>query len=336
MTTILRAGSTEQVISVKGLKVYFEKGGFLQPRVVTKAVDGVDLNVLRREVLGVVGESGSGKTTLGRSVVGLQRPTEGSVVYYRRQDGTVQEVDLYGGKMMKNLRRELQMIFQDPYSSIDPIMKVHDALYLPLKYSGSDVDPEETISFAMDKVGLPRDLLGNYVFQLSGGQRQRLGIARALLFKPSLIVADEPVSMVDASLKGEIIGILNRVKEDLGTSFLFVTHEMAVARAFADRVAVMYLGKVVEIGKTEDVIMNPLHPYTKLLIEASPKIDPSLRGKEVKLNVVEGEIPSSSRIPSACRYRTRCPFKFDLCERQEPTLEEVRPGHFVACWLSKP
>ena len=331
-----RVGSTEVLISVRDLYVHFVKGGILSKRLVTKAVDGVSLHIGRGEVLGLVGESGSGKTTLGRVTIGLQRPTRGEVIYHRRSNGLSQDLNLYSlrGREQRLIRREMQMIFQDPYSSVDPIIKVYDAMRLPLRYMGVKEREEANrrIEEAFNQVGLPFSLVNNYVFQLSGGQRQRLSIARALLFNPRYIVADEPVSMVDASLKGEIINIMQRIRQNMGTSFLFITHEMAIARAFADRIAVMYLGKIVEIGSTDDVISHPLHPYTQLLIQASPRVDPALRDKEVKLQVKDG-ISSSVEIPRGCRYAPRCPFAMEVCRRDEPPLKEVQPGHQVSCWL---
>jgi peptide/nickel transport system ATP-binding protein len=328
-----RAGFTrEPLITFDNVSVFFTKKKFLGPRNVIKAVDGVNLNIAPGEILGVVGESGSGKTTLGRTAIGLQRATSGKVIF-SNNDMKI-DVSRARGRRWKELRKYLQIIFQDPFSSIDPNMRVFDALRIPLQAQGvkDKKEIEERVYRVFSEVGLPSDLMWNYVFQLSGGQRQRVSIARVLLFNPSLVVADEAVSMLDVSLKGDIMNIIKRIQSNFGVSFLFVTHEMAVAKVISDRIAVMYLGNIVEIGPAEKIISNALHPYTQALLQASPAIDPSQRDTYRKLNI-SGEIPPSNAHPSGCKFHPRCPFVMETCSANVPHLKEVESGHFVSCWL---
>lgn len=319
------AGYTdENIVEIRDLKVYFKKGGFLsRKRTVTKALDGVSLDIKRGEILGLVGESGSGKTTLGRVTVGLQKPTGGQV--YLNVDST--RIDVAKAKL-KTISKFVQMVYQDPYSSVDPIMKVYDVLKLPLKYRGVE-DMEGKIREAMGLVGLPLELLENRVYQLSGGQRQRLSIARAIAVDPKYVVLDEPTTMLDASLKGEILKIIKNIRDEKGITFLLITHELPIAKLISDRLAVLYLGKVVEVGRASDVLERPLHPYTQALLDAYPKIDPSLRGKmkeiKVKIDVVRPE--------RGCVFHPRCPFAMERCKESEPELKEVERDHYVACWL---
>jgi len=341
----LPAGSTEPrgpageggargqtVLRIEALQVYFVKKRLLEKMTVVKAVDGVDLDLAKGEILGLVGESGSGKTTLGRAVIGLVRPTSGTVTIM--VDGEEKDVGAAKGKEWKTLRTHLQIVFQDPFSSIDPNMRVYDALRLPLQANGvkSSGEISAKVSDVMKRVGLPEEVVNNYVFQLSGGQRQRVGIARVLLFNPSVVVADEPVSMLDASLKGDILNIIERESRERGVAFLFVTHDMAVAKVVADRIAVMYLGKVVELGPADEVISFPFHPYTKAMLQASPTIDPSMKDKIRSVNIV-GELAQSTAHPSGCKFNPRCPYVMDLCRQKEPPLAELKPGHVAACWL---
>ncbi|MDG6925652.1 MAG: ABC transporter ATP-binding protein [Nitrososphaerota archaeon] len=335
MEKTLPAGSTEAgpgvVLRAQDVRVYFSKKGFLEKGTVVKAVDGVTLSVRRGEILALVGESGSGKTTLGRAAIGLVRPSSGTIIL---NDGAEQEVGRARGRQWKALRKRLQMIFQDPFSSIDPNMRVYDALRIPLAAQGvrRREDVRARISDVMKRVGLPEQIINNYVFQLSGGQRQRIGIARVLIFDPVLVVADEPVSMLDASLKGDILHIIQNESRTNNVAFLFITHDMAVARVIADRIAVMYLGQVDEIGAAEATVLDPLHPYTKAMLQASPVIDTSLKDKIKKVNII-GELPQSTAHPSGCKFHPRCPYAMDVCKEQVPALKEVKPEHYVACWL---
>mgnify|MGYP001770634696 CR=1 FL=1 len=320
----MRAGSTENIYEIRNLKVYFTKGGLLgRSRVVTKALDGVSLDIKRGEILGVVGESGSGKTTLGRVTVGLQRPTEGEVIL-RVEDKAIN----VGKAKLKEVSKYVQMVYQDPYSSIDPIMKAYDVLRMPLKYRKVS-DPDKRIEEAVRLVGLPPEVLENRVYQLSGGQRQRLSIARAIIVDPKYVVLDEPTTMLDASLKGEILKIVKNVREERGITFMLITHELPIAKTISDRIAVLYLGKVVELGTASDILGRPLHPYTQALLDAYPRIDPSLKDKvkefKIKVDVVRPE--------KGCVFHPRCPFAMEKCKDSEPELKEVERGHYVACWL---
>ncbi len=327
------AGSTDSpVLKLEDVHVDFRKKRFLEKETVIKAVDGVSLEVGRGEVVALVGESGSGKTTLGRTAIGLTPPTSGKVTFV---DGeTERDVGRARGGEWKRLRKSLQIIFQDPFSSVDPNMRVYDALRIPLQAQGVKDRQEisQKIHDVFKRVGLPEEQLTSYVFQLSGGQRQRVGIARVLLFDPAVVVADEPVSMLDASLKGDILNIIEKESRERRTAFLFITHEMSVARVVASRVAVMYLGNVVEIAASDVVIENPLHPYTKALLEASPKIDPTMKDSLTKIGAKE-ELALSTSHPTGCKFHPRCPFAMGVCKTDVPQLKEVEPGHWVSCWL---
>jgi peptide/nickel transport system ATP-binding protein len=331
----LPAGYTsgqETVLRIEALTVFFIKKRLLERGTVVKAVDGVSLDVGRGEILALVGESGSGKTTLGRAVVGLARPTGGRITLMDGEEP--QDVGGAKGRSWKKLRKKLQMIFQDPFASIDPNMRVYDALRIPLLAQGVRKKEEVSsrIADVVKRVGLPDHVVNSYVFQLSGGQRQRIGIARVLLFDPKLVVADEPVSMLDASLKGDILHIIENESQRNQVAFLFITHDMAVAKVVAGRIAVMYLGKIVEIGPAGAVVEDPLHPYTKAMIQAAPTINPAMRDEIKKVNII-GELALSTSHPSGCKFHPRCPYAMDVCKQKEPELKEVKPGHHVACWL---
>jgi oligopeptide/dipeptide ABC transporter ATP-binding protein len=318
---------------IEDLTVFFTKKKLLEKGLVIKAVDHVSLRLGRGEILALVGESGSGKTTLGRAAIGLVRPTGGSITL-RDGEGKEQDVGTAKGRRWKRLRKQLQMIFQDPFASIDPNMRVYDALRIPLGAQGVGGKDEvrAKISDVMRRVGLPEQVENSYVFQLSGGQRQRIGIARVLLFDPAVVVADEPVSMLDASLKGDILHIIENESRQNSVAFLFITHDMAVAKVVARRIAVMYLGKIVEVGQAEAVVTDPLHPYTKAMIQASPVIDPSMRDEIKKMSII-GELALSTSHPVGCKFHPRCPYAMSVCKVTEPELKEVKPDHFVACWL---
>jgi len=324
MVMKLPAGSTEDyIVKVENLSVYFTKGGMFSKKTVIKALDGVSLTIRNREILGVVGESGSGKTTLGRTTIGLQKPTSGNV--YLRVDGR----DINVAKTpLKKLGRYVQMIYQDPYSSIDPIMRVYDVLAMPLKYR-KETNIDTRIEEAMRLVDLPLELLENRVYQLSGGQRQRLSIARAIIVNPRYVVADEPTTMLDASLKGEILKIIKDAREVKNVSFMLITHELPIAKIISDRIAVLYLGKLVELGRADEIIKNPLHPYTQALIDAYPRIEPELKDKIMETKIK----PDIIRPERGCVFAPRCPFAMPKCKEEEPPLKEVSQGHYVACWL---
>lgn len=329
------AGSTDApqdtVLKMEKVEVFFTKKGLFEKPSVVRAVDGVSLEVGRGEIVALVGESGSGKTTLGRAAIGLSRPSAGTVTLY---DGKTEDIGTARGRRWKQLRRKLQIIFQDPFSSIDPNMRVYEALKTPLRAQGvkSKDEVHGRIEAVMKRVGLPDEIVNNYVFQLSGGQRQRVGIARVLLFEPALVVADEPVSMLDASLKGDILHIIGNESRQNKVAFIFITHDMAVAKVIADRIAVMYLGKLVELAPSGEAVSDPLHPYTKAILQASPTIDPSMKDEIKEVNII-GEPAKSTDHPSGCKFHPRCPYAMEVCKTQEPPMIDAKPGHSVACWL---
>ena len=310
--------------------MYFRAGGRFFGGVTVRAVDGVSLQVGSGETLGVVGESGSGKTTLGRIILRLLRPTAGRVAF----DG----IDITASKQERLMwyRRRAQGISQDPFSSLDPYMTVGQILEEPMRIHrlGDRAVRNERANWALEQVRLfpIEETLANYPHTLSGGQRQRVGIARALMLQPELIVADEPVSMVDASSRAEILYLLRELQQLHNIAFVYISHDLATARHFSQRTAVMYLGRIVELTSTGALIESPLHPYTKALMEAVPEPDPANRHRERA--VVSGEPPSPANVPSGCRFHPRCPnFIPGRCDVVDPALSEVKPGHFVACHL---
>ncbi len=317
-----------ELVRAVDIKKYFPvKGGFLEgllsPRRWIKALDGVTLDVKEGEIHAVVGESGSGKTTLGRIMIGLIKPTEGNV-YYRDMD-----IHRLSRGELKRLRREIQIIFQDPYSSLNPRFTVKDIIEEPLrlnkiKYSREDIEK------TLEDVGLtpPKDFMDRYPHELSGGQRQRVAIARAIALNPRFIVADEPVSMLDVSIKAEFLRLMKRLNKEYNIAFLLITHDLSVATYISDRVSVLYLGKVVESADSIEIVRNPLHPYTKALFQAIPKL-----GKPGVEPDIKGEITSPIDIPNGCRFHPRCPLVSDRCISEEPRLTMAEERHWVACHL---
>ena len=293
---------------------------------IVQAVDGVSFSLPKGKTLGIVGESGCGKSTLARLVTRLIEPSSGSVVL----DGV--DITKLSGKALREMRRKLQIIFQDPYSSLNPRHSIGQIIGDPMRIQGivSRTNEKGEVQDLMQRVGLNPEHYNRYPHEFSGGQRQRIGIARALSLQPSVIVADEPVSALDVSIQAQILNLLENLQKDLGLSFVFIAHDLSVVRHIADQVAVMYLGKIVEVGDAATVYSNPAHPYTKALLSAVPVANPSMRGSGKRIRLV-GDVPSPIDPPSGCRFRTRCWKATDLCSSVEPPLQADGAGRVVAC-----
>lgn len=309
-----------------GLKKYFpvRKGVFGRVSGQLQAVDGVDLDIAPGETLGLVGESGCGKSTLGRVVLRLLEPTEGRITF----DGT--ELTGLGSRELRPFRRNMQIVFQDSVGSLDPRMRVRDIVAEGLKIHGvgSRSEREARVLDTLERVGLSRDVAGRYPHQFSGGQRQRIGLARALALQPRFVVADEPVSALDVSIQSQVLNLLVELKQEFDLTYLFVAHDLAVVGYISDRIAVMYLGKVVELAPARDLFERTLHPYTMALLSANPEPVPGRKRQRI---VLTGDVPSPIDPPSGCRFRTRCPIAQEICAEQEPPLVDHGRGHQAAC-----
>lgn len=320
---------SDAVLKVENLKVHFPvKGGLFTKKQVVKAVDGVSFEIYPKETFGLVGESGCGKSTTGRAIVKLYEPTSGTV-YYHGED-----VTKIKGSHLAEFRRNVQMIFQDPYASLNPRMTVGEIIREPMDIHhifNTKEEREQRVRELLDIVGLKPDHIRRYPHEFSGGQRQRIGIARTLALNPKFIVCDEPISALDVSIQAQVINLLEHIQKEMGISYLFIAHDLSMVKHISDRIGVMYLGNLVEIGDSDDVYHRPLHPYTQALLSAVPIPDPRV-AREKKRIVLEGELPSPLDTPSGCVFRTRCPNATERCAKEKPGMVNVGK-RTVACFL---
>lgn len=319
--------SEEKILEVKNLKKYFMVQSSVMRAVPksVKAVDNVSFSMFKGETFSLVGESGCGKSTTGRCIIGLLPSTSGEVL---SEGKDITKLNNHERRMMTS---ELQMIFQDPYSSLDPRMTIGEIIEEPLlihKICNKKQDRMERAMAMLKRVGLREDQYYRFPHEFSGGQKQRIGIARALILKPKFIVCDEPVSALDVSIQSQVLNLLSEMKEELGITYLFISHNMSVVRYISDRIGVMYLGNLVEVASTEELYNNPLHPYTQALLSAVPEIDPRIKKEQIML---QGDIPSPLNPPSGCVFHNRCQYAKPICSDIKPTLQEVKPGHWVSC-----
>jgi oligopeptide/dipeptide ABC transporter ATP-binding protein len=319
----------ETLLSVKDLVMHFPltQGIVFQRKVgAVRAVDGLSFDIRRGETLGLVGESGCGKSTTGRAILQLHRPTSGEVQF----EGV--ELTRLKGEALRKMRRKVQMIFQDPYASLNPRMTVGSIIGEPLDIHGlaRGKEKQQRVEELLRVVGLNPYFANRYPHEFSGGQRQRIGIARALAVNPAFIVCDEPISALDVSIQAQIINLLEELQDEFGLTYLFIAHDLSVVRHISDRIAVMYLGKIVELADRLELYENPLHPYAKALLSAVPIPDPAIERKRERI-ILTGDVPSPVNPPSGCRFHTRCPLADTICREQEPEFREITPGHWAAC-----
>ena len=330
MSETPQTSTVEDLVEVGHLVKYFPVRAGLTQRVVNwvKAVDDVSFNVKKGETLGMVGESGCGKTTIGRSMLRLIEPTSGSIHFAGR------DVLKLRGRDLKDVRRHMQIIFQDPYASLDPRVPIGESVMegLHIHNIGTRQERYDLMIETLKKVGLEDYHARRYPHEFSGGQRERIGIARALALRPNFIICDEPVSALDVSIQSQVLNILKDLQKEFGLTYLFIAHNLSVVEHISDRVAVMYLGKIVELTDRDELFKNPMHPYTQALMSAIPVPDPKLKRKRT---VLKGDVPSPLNPPKGCRFHPRCPIAEKICSEQEPEYREIAPGHLVACWMAK-
>ena len=317
----------KDLLVVEGLKKYFENStGWLKPPEFTKAVDDVSFAVRKGETFGLVGESGCGKSTCGKTILKLHEPSGGRIIY--------DDVDItsFNRKQMLPYRRKMTIIYQDPFASLDPRMSVGDIISEPMEVHKlyTKEERENKVMELAERVGLTEEQVSRYPHEFSGGQRQRIGIARSLALNPDFVVADEPVSALDVSIQAQIVNLMQDLQKDFGLTYLFIAHDLSVVKHICDRIAVMYLGKIVEIADKKELFDNPLHPYTKALMSAVPIPNPRIKTQQI---ILKGDVPSPVNPPSGCRFHNRCPSAFEPCSEQVPELIEHEPGHWVSCLL---
>ncbi|MGD9562465.1 MAG: ABC transporter ATP-binding protein [Pyrinomonadaceae bacterium] len=314
------------LVSIQGLKVHYRRRGLLRTSSTVRAVDGVSLDIRKGETLGLVGESGCGKSTLGRAILRLTEPAGGRILF------NGDDLMVLPRPAMRKRRKAMQMVFQDPYGSLNPRMTAGQIIGEPIRAFGLAERSlvSRRVAELMETVGLSRNYADRLPHEFSGGQRQRIGIARALAVEPEFIVADEPISALDVSIQAQIMNLLERLQAEKGLTYLFISHDLRAVRHLADRIAVMYLGKIVELAPARSVYSDPLMPYTKALISAVPTPDPELERSRERI-LLKGDVPSPADPPAGCRFHTRCPYAVDDCSRITPELKEIRPNHYAAC-----
>jgi oligopeptide/dipeptide ABC transporter ATP-binding protein len=318
----------EKLVEVKGLRKYFPITGGILKRTVgqVKAVDDLTFDIYKGETLGIVGESGSGKSTMGRTLMRLLDPTEGQILFQG------DDISHISNSKMRKYRRDMQMVFQDPYASLNQRMSVGELIVEPMYVHGMYTNRERKLRAIklLETVGLPSEAMAKYPHEFSGGQRQRIGIARALAINPQLIIADEPVSALDVSVQSQVLNLMSDLQDEFNLTYLFIAHDLSVVKHISDRVAVMYLGRIMEISPKKDLYANPMHPYTQALLSAVPVPDPKAKRERI---ILQGDLPSPSNPPSGCVFRTRCPEAHERCKIDIPSLTHMGNGHYVACHL---